>query len=667
MPLNPGAKIGPYEILSALGVGGMGEVYRARDTKLNRDVAIKVLPDALRRDPERLARFEREAQVLAALNHPHIAHIHGFDDSTDVPALVMELVEGPTLADRIGQGPVPVVEALAIATQIADALEAAHERGIVHRDLKPANIKVRDDGTVKVLDFGLAKALDPSATSTASAMNSPTLMAKTLHGVILGTAAYMSPEQARGKTVDRRTDIWAFGCVLFEMLVGRQAFAGETVSDTIGAILNKEPDWGGLAESTPASVRTLLRRCLAKDRAQRLRDIGDAKLALDEVGLQSGVKVAADRVTPSSRVLIAAVVAALALGAATRFIGRQETRGPAVVRFQIPLGPSQSFPVGTGGGEAWVLALSPDARRIAFVLTDGIHVRSIDQIDERRLPGTEGGQSPAFSPDGESLIFRVGLTNGSLKTVRLSGGAPLDIPGTPRGDTPGWDAAGIVYGVNQGMDGVHFLPSGTTAPERVTKPDPAGGGPHRRAQLLPDPDKVLFTVQDETPHAAVASRKTGTWHLLDALGEASDAHYLRSGYLVFGRGQEILAVRFDPESLQAIGPPVVVATGARTFSLSDSGSLAYTGANLSTLVWVDRRGFELGVVGKPENVNHPRVSPDGRHLAMLIDSDIWTVDLERGGRVKLTTGGGNFDPTWQPAAETPPGPPKPTAALFVVT
>ncbi len=397
----------------------MGEVYRARDTKLGRDVAIKVLPESLRADPDRRARFEREAHVLAALNHPHIAQIHGFEDSTGVPALVMELVEGPTLADRIARGLVPVGEALAIARQIAEALDAAHEQGIIHRDLKPANIKVRDDGTVKVLDFGLAKAVGPAEAGphvqaghghTADVrgvrlqadLHAELAATKALTGahVILGTAAYMSPEQARGQAVDKRTDIWAFGCVLFEMLTGRLAFAGATVSDTIAAIIDREPDWRTLPATTPPHVRTLLQRSLAKDRTHRLRDIGDATFDLEGIRDRGTTTVKRDRRAPSLLMLLAAVAAAVAAGVAARFIWRSDPPPSSTSRFQISLGPTQSFPMGVGAGEQFALALSPNGRRLAFVLTDGIHLRSIDELDERRLPESPEPSRPQLMVPG---------------------------------------------------------------------------------------------------------------------------------------------------------------------------------------------------------------------------------------------------------------------------
>ena len=362
MPLVPGTRVGPYEILSPLGAGGMGEVYRARDTKLNREVAIKVLIPAVSADADRMARFAREAQLLASLNHSNIGSIYGLEDTHGAQALVMELVEGPTLADRIAQGPMGLPDAVAVATQIADALEAAHDRGIIHRDLKPANIKVRSDGTVKVLDFGLAKALDPLATSSTDVMNSPTLSAHATElGVILGTAAYMAPEQARGQAVDKRTDVWAFGCVLFEMLTGRRAFGGETTSDTIAAVLEREPDWTRLPDSTPSGIRRLLQRCLVKDPRRRLRDLGDARLGLEELteGVPQEPAAASNASRRRERLVWFAALALLTLIAAV--LAARSFRAsvpPAEMRVEITTPPTT---------DAVSIAISPDGQKVVFV------------------------------------------------------------------------------------------------------------------------------------------------------------------------------------------------------------------------------------------------------------------------------------------------------------
>jgi len=649
MGLAAGVRLGVYEILSLVGAGGMGEVYRARDTKLGREVAIKVLPDSVAADIERLARFEREGRTLAALNHPNIAHIHGFEDSTGTPALVMELVDGPTLADRIAKGPLALDEALTIAKQIAEGLEAAHEQGIIHRDLKPANIKVREDGTVKLLDFGLAKLVATDGASAGVGVSqSPTLTtpAGTIVGTILGTAAYMSPEQARGKTVDKRSDIWAFGCVLFEMLTGRVAFAGDTVSDVVAAILGREPDWSLLPGATPPAVHTLLRRCLAKDRSMRLRDSGDARLELQNGG------DAPDTRSPSRvpwGAFIGVAVVALAMGAATRFIGRPDTRTPHVARFTLAPSEGQNFTPG-GGGLSIELAFSPDGRQLAVASVEGIRLRSLDALETRVLPATDNASSPAFSPDGQSVVF---AANGALKTLKLAGGAPITLPGTPTLPSEAdWGADGIAFTGSRGTDGVYFAPADGGAVQRITTPDAAHGELHNWPHLLRDPDKVLFTVTTDNSRAAVASRRTGTWQVLEALGEAYGARYVDPGYLVFHRGTQVLAARFDASGLRVVGAPFVVATGANRVAgvaISQTGSLAYLGAQLNTLVWVDRQGHEVGAITSIESSTHPRLSPDGHRLAVMSDvpSNLWVVDLDRGGRVKVTTTQ-SADPTWHP-------------------
>ena len=422
-----GQCIGPYQIAALIGTGGMGEVYRARDTKLNRHVAIKVLLPAVANDPDRLARFSREAQLLAALNHPHIAQIHGLEDAGGLHALVMELVEGPTLADRIARGAIPIDEALPMATQIAEALEAAHEQGIIHRDLKPANIKVREDGTVKVLDFGLAKALDPTSGAAEDAMTSPGPGARaTEAGVILGTAAYMSPEQARGRLVDKRTDIWAFGCVLYEMLTGRPVFAGETMSDLLAAVLTTDPVWTTLPEETPAPIRKLLRRCLEKDRKRRLDSAADARLEIDEVlAAPPGEASVVTRPRPTWQKwsIAAAVLIVLIVGAAAAVKFRRQ---PAAypMHFAIPV-----------IGEVSQLALSSDGRLLAFVTPDGttgrnmLFVQTIGQQQATPLAGTEGASYPFWSPDAAYVGF---FANGNLMKVRLSGGPAYTIVAVTR-------------------------------------------------------------------------------------------------------------------------------------------------------------------------------------------------------------------------------------------
>src|SRR5213078_4354550 len=451
MPLAAGTRLGPYEIIAPLGAGGMGEVYRARDSRLAREVAIKVLPAAMASDAERMARFQREAQTLASLNHPNIASIYGLEESGGVRALVMELVEGPTLAERIAGGsagaglapparaqqaaPLPLDEALGIAKQIAEALEAAHERGIIHRDLKPANIKVTEGQTVKVLDFGLAKAFNPQdSAANLNQTNSPTLgIADTQVGVILGTAAYMSPEQARGKPVDKRTDIWSFGCVLYEALTGRQAFAAETVSDTIAAILGRDPDWQALPQATPANIRALLRHCVKKDAKLRLHDIADARIEIEEALDPSraipviGAVLAEPRAARRRRAITwsLAALAAVSIGVALWSLLRA-TAPPArpIVRLSVALPPSDRLALGLTP----TIALSPDGSRLVYVANRAgaqqLYVRPIDRNEATAIPGTEGAESPFFSPDGQSLGF---FAEGKLKKVSLSGGAALTL------------------------------------------------------------------------------------------------------------------------------------------------------------------------------------------------------------------------------------------------
>src|SRR5262245_27826051 len=446
MSLAVGARVGAYEIVSAIGAGGMGEVYRAIDTKLKRQVAIKVLPELLAGDRDRLVRFQREAEVLASLNHPHIAAIYGLEDSTNVKALVMELVEGPTLADRIAEGPIPLDEALRIAKQLTEALEAAHEQGIIHRDLKPANIKVRHDGTVKVLDFGLAKALEPAGAMSLSVTESPTITPPAMVtgiGMLLGTAAYMSPEQARGEAVDKRADIWAFGCVLFELLTRKRAFEGATIGETIARVFEREPDWSAL-HAEPA-IRRLLRRCLQKDPKRRLRDIADARLEIED-WLAERLSDAEDQPASIARsprwywlaaFAVVSIVVGIALGA---FVWRAPAANLQVTRTILDVTPAEDVGAGSvlgflPGGSSTALAWSPDGRTLTFVgLGAGVRrifVRDLDSEIARSLDGTEGAQTFTFSPDGRWIAFSVGppqVARGQeIRKVRIAGGPPAKI------------------------------------------------------------------------------------------------------------------------------------------------------------------------------------------------------------------------------------------------
>ena len=501
MAIGLGSHVGPYEVTALLGEGGMGKVWRAHHSALERDDALKVLPDAFASDPERLARFQREARVVASLNHPNIAHVYGLEQSAPsagsgqagVQALVMELVEGPTLADRIGQGPIPIDEALPIARQIAEALEAAHEKGIIHRDLKPANVKVRPDGTVKVLDFGLAKALEPIAAAGLDATASPTITSPAMMtgvGVLLGTAAYMSPEQARGRTVDRRCDIWAFGCVLYEMLTGRRAFEGEDVSATLADVIRAEPAWNQLPDGLSPSLVTFLRRCLRKDPRDRVRDIGDVRLALEGAFDSALTQTAAATVTtppamwrryltPVLASLVTAAVAALAAWSLW-----PSTEPPLVSRFDVVLPQGRPFR-GTGRP---VMAVSPDGRSFVYNAMGGLYVRTMGELAARLVPGTEGTlTNPTFSPDGQSIAY---YQESQLKRIAISGGAPVVISPATNPFGVSWEADNaILFGQPEGI--MRVSANGGT-PELVIRAEK--GEQMHGPQALPDGESVLFSV-----------------------------------------------------------------------------------------------------------------------------------------------------------------------------
>ena len=544
MALSPGTRLGPYEIRSALGAGGMGEVYRARDTKLNRDVAIKVLPDLFANDPERLARFRREAQVLAALNHPNIAHIHGFEDSNGIHALVMELVEGPTLAERIVQGPIPLSEALPIAKQIAEALAAAHDQGIIHRDLKPANVKVREDGTVKVLDFGLAKlvAPEPSGVGAGHVTQSPTVTspAATLAGVILGTAAYMSPEQAKGRAADKRSDVWAFGAVLYEMLTGQRPFAGEDISDTLASVLKSEPDWNALPADVPPHIRLLIQRCLTKDRRQRMADISTALFVMSEAAnltppplLASGQMATVERRALWRRLLMpiaAAILLSAIVGTAVWLMMRPG--GARVTRFAIsPMG-AAALVVDTQSRD---LTITPDGTHIVYKGRAGptdtqFFVHALDQLEPTPLAGLgRQPRAPFSSPDGRWIGF-VEPVPITLKKVAITGGPALDLcrlDGPSRGATWGNDDS-IIFATAAPSTGLQRVSSAGGEPTVLTKPNrERGEDDHLWPQFLPGSQAVLFTITPTTggvdaSQVAVLDLSTGTQKILMRGG--SQAH-----------------------------------------------------------------------------------------------------------------------------------------------
>ncbi|MEQ1758182.1 MAG: protein kinase [Vicinamibacterales bacterium] len=698
MALSPGTRLGPYEVTAQIGVGGMGEVYRATDTNLKRQVAIKVLPASVAGDTERLARFQREAEVLAALNHPHIAAIYGLEKTPEFTALVMELVEGDDLSQLIARragptGPagLPLDEALPIAKQIAEALEAAHEQGIIHRDLKPANIKVRADGTVKVLDFGLAKALGPDSGQQAvgsgqgvALSQSPTITTPAMMtgvGMILGTAAYMSPEQARGKVVDKRADIWAFGAVLFEMLSGTRPFDGEDIAETLGAVIHKEPVWSRLPAATPASIRTVLERCLQKDPRQRLRDIGDVRLALDgafetaapqtpSVATSSGERGRVAWLVASVAVLVAAALAVPAV----RYLREAPSPAPPETRVDI-VTPATDRPAD--------FALSPDGRQIVFVASgDGVSrlwVRSLATTTAQPLAGTEGAAAPFWSPDSQSIGFFAG---GALKRLDLGGGVPQSLALVTRGLGGTWNADGVIV----------FAPGLAAALMRVAATGGAamtmttfgpGQTSHRYPQFLPDGRRFLFfsagaadtagiylgTLDGDGPMRLTPADRSGVY-LPSGPGraEASSEGGARSaeassegGWLLWVRAGTLVAQRLDVAKAALMGEPVRLAEAvtAPTFnesalSVAATGLVAYRmgGASQSQLTWFDRSGTARGTLGDADtSLFQPNVSPDGRQVvvnrAVQGNTDVWRLD---GGRTSRFTfdAANDVRPIWSP-------------------
>jgi len=647
----------------------MGEVYRARDSKLGREVAIKVLPEEFTEHPQKLARFEREARLLASLNHPGIATLHGLEKSKGKPFLVMELVEGQTLADRISLGPIPVGEALPIAQQIAEALEAAHEKGVIHRDLKPANIKVDPEGKVKVLDFGLAKAFADEVPES-ELSQSPTLSRDaTRAGVILGTAAYMSPEQAKGKTVDKRSDIFSFGIVLYEMLTGKKAFGGEDVPEVLAGIINKDPHWEALASDLDPRIQSLLVRCLRKDRKTRLRDVGDVRNEIQDILADPAGGIAAVRGIAPTRtgvwqaVVLATVVTAALVGFTVWSLTRPEPLASApVTHFSVTLPPGDRF---TNAGRH-VVALSPDGTRLVYVANGQLYLREMDQMDVAPIRGTDmSPANPFFSPDGQWVGFWAG---GNLRKVSVSGGAPVTLCEAINPFGASWAADDtIVFG--QGGVGIVRVAANGGIPEILIPTDSETAFAPR---MLPDGETVLFTVSTAGSFAeakiVAQSLKTGERRVLIEGG--ADARYVPTGHLVYALEGTLLAVPFDLERLEVTGSPVPVVEGvARTVptsrgahaSFSDSGSLVYVpdfsaeAGSIAELVWVDRQGVESLLTETRAGYLVPRLSPDGRRLAVTIveeDRDIWVYDIARDTLTRLTFAEGtDSDPVWAPDGE----------------
>ena len=709
MGLGRGARLGVYEVIAAIGAGGMGEVYRARDTKLGREVALKVLPEALATDPERLARFEREAKLLASLNHPNIATIHGFEDSSGVHTLVMELVEGQTLAEIISGsgwraasnsaerattgggeakdararasaplGAISLDEALPIAKQIAEGLEYAHERGIVHRDLKPANVKITPDGVVKILDFGLAKALE-GETAAADPSTSPTLShLATQAGIILGTAAYMAPEQAKGKPVDRRADIWAFGCVLYEMLAGKRAFIGETVTDILAAVVTQEPDWSALPAATPAHVRVLLQRCLRRDPKQRLRDIGDARIALEEVlsGVAKEQIASAGPTLPVwRRALPWAVAAFCALLAAGLGMLRGSGSRLPLMQTSILAPEGTQFETMYRNGPP---ALSPDGTRVAFIASedgkDSIWIRSLDKTEARQLPGTEGAFYPFWSPGGKSIGF---FKNRKLWRMDLSSGTPAPVCDVvePRGGS--WSPSNVIVFASDISGPIYRVPAtGGTATAVTGAPPSMGQSSDRWPFVLPDGKHFLYL---HSPIGAVSNQNEIRFGSMDGSapktllrGRFYSVQYA-SGWLLADLGGSVKAWKFDPESGTISGDGMNVAnrvtsddiTASGAFSVSRAGLFLYQRASSVATgdrhVWVDATGKQLAQVSDPGLYGSTRLSPDGSRLATPVGnpaggSRLWVWDLARGARAAVSPETKEINawncPVWSPNGGT---------------
>ena len=649
--LNAGTKLGSYEITAQIGAGGMGEVYQAHDTKLGRDVAIKVLPEAFAHDPERLSRFQREAKMLAALNHPNIATIHGLEQSNGTSYLVMELVSGETLAERVKRdGALPVEEALKICVQVAEALEAAHEKGIIHRDLKPANVKVTPEGKVKVLDFGLAKAFEGD-TANDDPSNSPTLsMAATIHGVILGTAAYMSPEQAKGKAVDKRTDIWAFGAVLYELLTGKAAFQGEDVGDILAEVVKAEPDWSRLPEATPPSIRTLLLRCLRKDKRQRLADSTSVRIEIEDAiaaPKDAGVRQAA----PATRVwrerltqVVAAVFILATIALAIGFVLRAP-KPPQPIRLSAEIGVDASLYTAYGPA----VILSPDGTRLALVAVGSdqkrrIYVRAIDQLQATALSGAENARDPFFSPDGQWIGF---FADGKLKKISVQGGAAVTLCDALSDEGGSWGDDGTIVFTKDGASPLSQVSSTGGMPQALTTLDKqAGEGTQRWPQVLPGGKAVLFA-SSTGPYSSnedtdivvysMASRQRKT-----VQHSAYYARYLLSGHLVYMHEGTMFAVPFDLQRLEVAGQPAPILEGVvptpggagAQFSFSDTGNLVYVagraGSQDVSIYWMDHEGKFTPLRETPGNYSNPAFSPDGKRLALQVfdgkRNDIWVYE-----------------------------------------
>jgi len=681
MNLSPGTKLGGYEIVDTIGVGGMGEVYRARDWKLQRDVAIKVLPTDFARDPDRVARFQREAQLLAALNHANIGVIHDFQMDRQTHFLVMEFIEGDNLVHRLQRGRIPLDEALEICKQVADGLEAAHEKGILHRDLKPANIQITPNGGVKVLDFGLAK-LAETETTEVTASDSPTLATHTGKGVILGTAAYMSPEQARARHLDKRTDIWAFGCVLYETLTCHAAFEGESVTDILASIVKSEPDWTRLPPETPMSIRLLLRQCLQKPLRHRLHDIADARLAIETAIAEPEQRGTTHDTaeTPEKWFRYAAVLAVLVLAFAAGWLVRRPPEAPrAITRLQMGVEPAEQLGVSELASvrpSRTSIAISPDGKLVVFAGTRNnvtqLFSRTLDQSEANPIPGTEGAVHPVFSPDGRWIAF---WADNKIKKIPSDGGPVVPIcevtPGTRGLGSLNWTNAGAIFFVD--FRGLWKLNPESGKPDRIPNSDSSVALVHPHP--LPDGKTLLVTVYDlrtQSPSVGLLSLETGQRRPL--IEKAMDARYLKTGHLLYMQSGTLMAVPFDAAQLQLAGTSVPMIagvmhavnsthdlneTGDGQYAVSESGTLLYVAGGMHpnlefSMNWVDRQGMSTRLKNSvPATYFSTRLSPDGSKIAVTLGNpgtavDAWLYDVDGRPLTPLTTNSSGWYPIWSP-------------------
>ncbi len=653
LALTPGTRLGPYEILTALGAGGMGEVYRARDTKLGRDVAIKVLPPLLTADPDRLARFEREARTLASLNHPNIGAIYDLESIEGTSVLVLELVDGDTLAERIARGALPLNEALRIATQVASALEAAHDRGIIHRDLKPANVMITADGHAKVLDFGLAKVRELEG-GRADLSNSPTVL-PTSPGMIMGTAPYMSPEQANGRPADRSSDLWAFGCVLYEMLTGHRPFEGDTVSEMVAGILKAEPDWRRLPADTPEGIRLLLRRCLRKERTLRVRDAGDARLEIDEAQMRPEPDERARPIRSGRRERLAWASACALVTVMAGLMGVRAFH-------PVAMAPETRLEITTPPTGDPTVAISPDGLKVVFAARSGgpsrVWLRTFDSLVARPLPGTENGSALFWSPDSRSIGF---FADGKLKRMDIDGGSVQTLASAPAGLGGAWNRDGtILFSSNPGRP-IFRIPARGGDPTAVTRFESPQQGAQSAPQFLADDRHFLFFVTGRLEARGVyigSLDGSETKHLFDA---DTPAVYTAAGSLLFVREGTLLAQAFNPIRLEATGDPRPVAEHVNrgtVLSASAAGPIVFRTASSDSgqryLVWMDRSGRELDKVIYPDTSSQgPSLSHDGRRVAVFRyvngNMDIWSYDVERRTWDRVTfDSGDDIHPLWSP-------------------